>query len=142
MFNNLIFITMKSKMTYRLYKDEFSSEFVYRLENDRIEGLMATDESSEKVLVISGDIETLEKLGDIMFVNDEQKIKKVFPSYVTKEESDNYQKQIFDYMLSDLRDNLCRMTLFTKGTHCKDTKEYDLMYEMFCKMDDLQNARA
>ena len=133
---------MKSKMTYRLYKDEFSSEFVYRLENDRIEGLMATDESSEKVLVISGDIETLEKLGDIMFVNDEQKIKKVFPSYVTKEESDNYQKQIFDYMLSDLRDNLCRMTLFTKGTHCKDTKEYDLMYEMFCKMDDLQNARA
>lgn len=129
-------------MTYRLYKDEFSSEFVYQLENDRIEGLMATDESSEKVLVISGDIETLEKLGDIMFVNDEQKIKKVFPSYVTKEESDNYQKQIFDYMLSDLRNNLCRMTLFTKGTHCKDTKEYDLMYEMFCKMDDLQNARA
>ena len=129
-------------MTYRLYKDEFSSEFVYQLENDRIEGLMATDESSEKVLVISGDIETLEKLGDIMFVNDEQKIKKVFPSYVTKEESDNYQKQIFDYMLSDLRNNLCRMTLFTKGTHCKDTKEYDLMYEMFCKMDDLQSARA
>ena len=81
-------------MTYRLYKDEFSSEFVYQLENDRIEGLMATDESSEKVLVISGDVETLEKLGGIMFVNDEQKIKKVFPSYVTKEESDNYQKQI------------------------------------------------
>ena len=133
---------MKSKMTYRLYKDEFSSEFVYQLENDRIEGLMATDESSEKVLVISGDVETLEKLGDIMFVNDEQKIKKVFPSYVTKEESDNYQKQIFDYMLSDLRNNLCRMTLFTKGTHCKDTKEYDLMYEMFCKMDDLYMARA
>lgn len=133
---------MKSRMTYRLYKDEFSSEFVYQLENDRIEGLMATDESSEKVLVISGDVETLEKLGDIMFVNDEQKIKKVFPSYVTKEESDNYQKQIFDYMLSDLRNNLCRMTLFTKGTHCKDTKEYDLMYEMFCKMDDLQSARA
>ena len=63
--------------SHRLYKDEFSKEFIYQLEHDQIDGLMATDESSEKVLVIVGELEILEKLGHIMYCEDEQKIKSI-----------------------------------------------------------------
>ena len=127
-------------MTYRLYKDEFSSEFVYQLEKDLIEGLMATDESSEKVLVISGEVETLEKLGEIMFVNDEQKIKSVFPSFVTKEDQEKMQKEIFSKMHTDLMKNLCEMIHISSRTHHKDTKEYDLLYEIHTMMNNLARA--
>ena len=131
---------MKSRMTYRLYKDEFSSEFVYQLEKDQIEGLMATDESTERVLVISGDVETLEKLGEIMFVNDEQKIKSVFPSFITKEDQEQNQKEIFSKMRTDLMNNLCKMINLSNKTHHKDTEEYKLMREMYFMMDNLATA--
>ena len=127
-------------MTYRLYKDEFSSEFVYQLEKDQIEGLMATDESTERVLVISGDVETLEKLGEIMFVNDEQKIKSVFPSFITKEDQEQNQKEIFSKMRTDLMNNLCKMINLSNKTHHKDTEEYKLMREMYFMMDNLATA--
>ena len=127
-------------MTYRLYKDEFSSEFVYQLEHDQIEGLMATDESTEKVLVISGDVETLEKLGDIMFVNDEQKIKSVFPSFITKEDHEQTQKDFFSKMRTDLMNDLCKMINLSNKTHYKDTEEYKLMREMYFMMDNLATA--
>lgn len=127
-------------MTYRLYKDEFSSEFVYQLEHDQIEGLMATDESTEKVLVISGDVETLEKLGDIMFVNDEKKIKSVFPSFITKEDHEQTQKDFFSKMRTDLMNDLCKMINLSNKTHHKDTEEYKLMREMFFMMDNLATA--
>ena len=135
-----IFTTMKSRMTYRLYKDEFSPEFVYQLEKDQIEGLMATDESSEKVLVISGDVETLEKLGDIMFVNDEQKIKQVFPSFITMEDHEKTQKEIFSKMRTDLVNNLCKMISLSNNTRHNDTEEFKLMREMFFMMDNLATA--
>ena len=72
------------KMTHRLYKDEYNAEFLYQLEHDQIDGLMATDESTEKVLVICGTLEDLQKLSSLMYENDEQKIKSVFPSFITK----------------------------------------------------------
>ena len=50
--------------SHRLYKDEFNEEFIHQLERGNIIGLYATDESSEKVLVIEGELETLQKLGE------------------------------------------------------------------------------
>jgi hypothetical protein len=123
--------------SHRLYKDEFNAEFVYQLEKGNITGLLATDESSEKVLVIVGELETLQKLGEIMYVNDPEKIKEVFPSFVTKEDSDRRQKELFYQTFDLLRSNLCRIINMSNTTRYESTKEYDMMYEMFCKMNDL-----
>lgn len=127
-------------MTYRLYKDEFSPEFVYQLEHDLIEGLMATDESTEKVLVVSGEFKTLAKLESIMFVHDEQQIKSVFPTYVTKEDQEQQQKEMFSKMHADLMRNLYEMIHLSSGTHHKDTKEFKLMREMHFMMESLATA--
>ena len=138
--NNLIFITMNTTMTYRLYKDEYNSELLYQLENDLIEGLMATDESTEKVLVISGTLEDLQKLASLMYENDAQKIKSVFPTFVTQEDQERMQKDLFMQAFNELRDNLCKMIDVSKRTHNKDTKEFDLMYDMCVQMMQLSRA--
>lgn len=123
--------------THRLYKDEFNAEFIYQLEKGNIIGLLATDESSEKVLVICGELEQLQKLGEIMYVNDPEKIAEVFPGFITKEDSDRRQKELFYQTFDQLRSNLCRIINMTNTTSYQDTKELNLMYEMFCQMDYL-----
>lgn len=123
--------------SHRLYKDEFNEEFIHQLERGNIIGLHATDESSEKVLVIEGELETLQKLGEIMYVNDPEKIAEVFPGFITKEDSDRRQKELFYQTFDQLRSNLCRIINMTNTTSYQDTKEFNLMYEMFCKMNDL-----
>lgn len=123
--------------THRLYKDEFNAEFIYQLEKGNITGLLATDESSEKVLVVCGELETLQKLGEIMYVDNPEKIQEVFPSFVTKEDSDRRQKELFYQTYDQLRDNLCRSINMANSTRYDNTKEYDLMYKMFCEMNDL-----
>ena len=123
--------------THRLYKDEFNAEFIYQLEKGNITGLLATDESSEKVLVICGELETLQKLGEIMYVDNPEKIQEVFPSFVTKEDSDRRQKELFYQTYDQLRDNLCRIINMANSTRYDNTKEYDLMYKMFREMNDL-----
>lgn len=126
--------------SHRLYKDEFSKEFIYQLEHGQIDGLMATDESSEKVLVIVGEFEILEKLGHIMYCEDEQKIKSVFPSFITKEEQEREEKQIFNQTYNNLRDNLCKMIRIAHKTHYKSTKEFDMMYDLSVQMMTLAKA--
>lgn len=123
--------------THRLYKDEFNAEFIYQLEKGNITGLLATDESSEKVLVICGELETLQKLGEIMYVNDPEKIQEVFPSFVTKEDSDRRQKELFYQTYDQLRNNLCRIINMANTTRYENTQEYDMMYEIYCKMTDM-----
>lgn len=136
----LIFITMNTTMTHRLYKDEYNSELLYQLENDLIEGLMATDESTEKVLVVAGSLENLQKLASLMYENDAQKIKSVFPSFVTQEDQERQQKDVFKQAYNELRDNLCKMITLSQRTHNKDTKEFDLMYDMYIQMMQLSRA--
>lgn len=126
--------------SHRLYKDEFSKEFIYQLEHGQIDGLMATDESSEKVLVIVGELEILEKLGHIMYCEDEQKIKSVFPSFITKEDQERAEKQTFNKTYNELRDNLCKMIGMAHKTHHKSTKEFDMMYDLYCQMMELARA--
>ena len=128
------------KMTHRLYKDEYNAEFLYQLEHDQIDGLMATDESTEKVLVICGTLEDLQKLSSLMYENDEQKIKSVFPSFITKEDQERAEKQTFNQVYNELRDNLCKMIGMAHKTHHKSTKEFDMMYDLYCQM--MEFARA
>lgn len=123
--------------THRLYKDEFNAEFIYQLEKGNITGLLATDESSEKVLVICGELDQLQKLGEIMYCDSHEKIQEVFPSFVTKEDSDRRQKELFYQTFDQLRNNLIRIINMADTTRYENTKEYDMMYEAFCKMNDL-----
>lgn len=123
--------------THRLYKDEFNAEFIYQLEKGNITGLLATDESSEKVLVICGELDQLQKLGEIMYCDSHEKIQEVFPSFVTKEDSDRRQKELFYQTFDQLRSNLCRIINMTNTTSYQDTKELNLMYEMLRQMNDL-----
>ena len=123
--------------THRLYKNEYNAEFIYQLEKGNITGLLATDESSEKVLVVCGELETLQKLGEIMYVDNPEKIQEVFPSFVTKEDSDRRQKELFYQTYDQLRNNLIRIINMADTTRYENTKEYDMMYEMYYKMNDL-----
>lgn len=126
--------------SHRLYKDEFSKGFIYQLEKGQIEGLKATDESTEKVLVIVGELEILENLGHIMYCEDEQKIKSVFPSYITKEDYERQQKEFFSQMHTDLMRNLCEMIHLENMTNHKNTEEYNLMYRIHFMMNDIARA--
>ena len=131
---------MNTTMTHRLYKNEYNAELLYQLENDLIEGLMATDESTEKVLVVAGSLENLQKLASLMYENDAQKIKSVFPTFVTQEDQDKMAKEVFSKAYNELRDNLCRIISVAQKTHNKDTKEFNLMYDMFVQMMQLSRA--
>lgn len=122
--------------SHRLYKDEYNAEFIYQLEKDNITGLLATDESTEKVLVIVGALEDLQKLGEIMYVDDHNKIKEVFPSFVTKEDQERREKELFYQTYDSLRNNLCKIISMSNRNRYTKTSEFELMYEMFCKMDD------
>ena len=74
-------------MTHRLYINEYNRELVYQLSHNAIAGLYCTDESTNDVLVISGELEDLQKLSSLMYEEDETKIKKIFPGFITKEET-------------------------------------------------------
>ena len=135
-----IFTTMNKKMTHRLYKDEYNAEFLYQLEHDLIDGLMATDESTEKVLVVCGTLEDLQKLSSLMYENDAQKIKSVFPSFVTKEDQERQEKEVFNKAYNELRDNLCKLISISQRTHHKTTKEFDMMHDVYVQMMVLARA--
>ena len=128
------------KMTHRLYKDEYNDEFLYQLEHDQIDGLMATDESTEKVLVICGTLEDLQKLSSLMYENDDQKIKSVFPSFITKEDQERAEKQTFNKAYNELRDNLCKMIRMAHKTHHKSTKEFEMIYDLYRQMMEFAKA--
>ena len=128
------------KMTHRLYKDEYNAEFLYQLEHDQIDGLMATDESTEKVLVICGTLEDLQKLSSLMYENDEEKIKSVFPSFITKEDQERAEKQTFNQTYNELRDHLCKMIGLVRKTNHKSTKEFYMMYDLYIQMMTLAKA--
>lgn len=75
-------------MTHRLYINEYNEELVYQLSHNSLSGYFCTDESTEKVLVISGELEDLTKLSSLMYENDEEKIKSVIPSFITRKEAE------------------------------------------------------
>lgn len=128
---------MATKFTHRLYKDEFSKEFVYQLEQGQIDGLMATDESSLKVLVIEGELEVLEKLGQIMYCEDEKKIKSVFPSYITKEDVHNAERAAIQTVYETMLHEMSKLSKQAFNCKHKSGREWKVLYDAFCQMREL-----
>lgn len=93
-------------MTHRLYINEYNKELVYQLSHNAIEGLFCTDESTNDVLVISGELADLQKLSSLMYVEDEAKIKETIPGFITREEAskdiDKAYKAIYDVMQKEI----------------------------------------
>jgi hypothetical protein len=123
--------------SHRLYKDEFNAEFVYQLEKGNIEGLTATDESSEKVLVIVGKLADLEKLGHIMYCNDEAKIKATFPSFVTEQEFKDEQREVAERLYNTMLTEMAKLATKSLNVRHRSSQEYRIMYDAYCKMREL-----
>lgn len=83
-------------MTHRLYINEYNQELVYQLSHNAIDGYFCTDESTNNVLVISGEIEDLQKLSSLMYVEDEEKIKTILPGFITTNDVDKDIKAACD----------------------------------------------
>lgn len=129
-------------MTHRLYKDEYNAEFLYQIEHGQIEGLMATDESSDKVLVIAGSLEDLQKLASLMYEDNAEKIQEVFPSFITREEQNNEQVRAFYAMYKELRDKMLQLYTKSGKTRYSDTKEMQMMYDIWVQMSEFSRKNA
>ena len=129
-------------MTHRLYKDEYNAEFLYQIEHGQIEGLIATDESSDKVLVIAGTLEDLQKLASLMYENDAEKIQEVFPSFITREEQNREQVKAFYAMYNELRDKMLQLYNKSEKTRYSDTKEMQMMYDIWVQMSEFSRKNA
>lgn len=123
-------------MTHRLYKDEYNAEFLYQLEHGQIVGLIATDESSDKVLVIEGTLEDLQKLASLMYTDDEKKIKDVFPSFVTRHDFEVAQKDTFERLYNEMLNEMCVLVNRSCRTRYEDTKEFKVMFEAYTKFKE------
>jgi hypothetical protein len=75
-----------------------------------------------------------------MYCEDEQKIKSVFPSFITKEDLEREEKSTFNHLYNELRDHLCKMIEVAHKTHHKSTKEFDMMYDLYVQMMQLSRA--
>ena len=129
-------------MTHRLYKDEYNAEFLYQIEHGQIEGLIATDESSDKVLVIAGTLEDLQKLASLMYENDAEKIQEVFPSFITREDQNREQVKAFYAMYNELRDKMLQLYNKSEKTRYSDTKEMQMMYDIWVQMSEFSRKNA
>ena len=129
-------------MTHRLYKDEYNAEFLYQIEHGQIEGLMATDESSDKVLVIEGTLEDLQKLASLMYEDNAEKIQEVFPSFITREEQNREQVRAFYAMYNELRDKMLQLYNKSEKTRYSDTKEMQMMYDIWVQMSEFLRKNA
>lgn len=129
-------------MTHRLYKDEYNAEFLYQIEHGQIEGLIATDESLDKVLVIAGTLDNLQKLSSLMYENDAEKIQEVFPSFITRDEQNREQVKAFYAMYNELRDKMLQLYSKSQNTRYSDTKEMQMMYDIWVQMSEFTRKNA
>lgn len=121
-------------MTHRVYIDEYNKEFIHQLSNNNIEGLTATDESTNKVIVISGEMEDLQKVCSLMYVEDENKIKEVFPSFQTIEDVERMAREEASKVYDSVRDSL--LTLINNASHRSGldlyrNEDYKILHEIW-----------
>lgn len=123
-------------MTHRVYTDEYNEKFIYQLSHNNIKGLFTTDESTEKVLVVSGELEDLEKLASLMY-KDEQKCKEVFPSFLLESELENDCTAMLKNTLSMMQNELIKVINKYHNTAmaCYSNKDYKRMMEAFEILD-------
>lgn len=128
-------------MTHRLYINEYNKELVYQLSHNTISGLFCTDESTNDVLVISGELEDLQKLSSLMYEEDEMKIKNVLPSFITKEETfddiDKAYKMIHDVMQKEILKVVNKNFLKT-SYNLRGVKKWDMIAKMYDQILEME----
>lgn len=102
-------------MTHRAYKNEYSEEFLTQIINGRIKGLCATGQESEKVIIIEGELEVLQKFAGLMYATPEQ-IKAVFPDFLTEKDVENIWKKAYSNVYEALRQAIIESTCEDFGT--------------------------
>lgn len=102
---------MAQTYTHRLFINEYNSDFVFQLSYNKIEGLYCTDESTDKMLVICGTLENLQKLAGLMFVDDLKKIQEVFPSFLLQEDADRDIEEAFKKIYNANREAILKLSL-------------------------------
>ena len=95
-------------LKHRLYVNEYNEEFVRQLQNNKIDGLFCTDESTLDVLVIVGTLENLDKLAGLMYRSAEE-IKAVFPDFLTAEDYNNDMCKMHEVVFGTIREQLLKM---------------------------------
>lgn len=101
--------------THRLYIEEYDEEFVRQLINGKISGLQVTDESTEKVLVVVGSLEDLNKLAGLMYRN-EHEIKAVFPDFLTVDDYNTDVARLQQSIRGFMAEQLCWFCTKYNGT--------------------------
>lgn len=127
---------MATTMTHRLYINEYNQFFVNQISNNKIEGLYCTDESTDKVLVISGEVEALQTLAGLMYTDDFAVIKKAFPSFKTQEEMEQEIKELYIRIKRTLCDELITITNKYEGTglYLYEDEKYTMMRDFALNM--------
>ena len=100
---------------HRLYVNEYDSEFVRQLINNKIDGLFCTDESTNDVLVIVGTLENLDKLSGLMYRSAEE-IKAVFPDFLTADDYNRDVCQMHEIVMGTIRNELAKLATKYNGT--------------------------
>lgn len=129
---------MATTFTLKLYKDEFNSELLFQIKRNVITGIKATGFENKKVMEVEGTAQDLEKFGFVMYCNDEQKIKSVFPSYITKEDYKNEERQVFEMVYDNLLHELAKLAMM--GCTHTTGKEFKLLYDTMNTMEAMRFA--
>ena len=129
---------MNTTFTINLYKDEFSAELLYQIKRGVITGIKTTGFENSKVLKVEGTAEDLERLGEVMFCEDEMKIKSVLPSFITKEDYKNREREVF----AKTYDTLLRELVGLAMMGCTHTSgdEFRILYDAMNTMESLRFA--
>lgn len=122
-------------MTHRAYKEEYNEEFLRQIINGRINGLTITGEESEKVIVIAGELENLQKFSGLMYAEPE-KIKAVFPDFLTEEDVDAIWKKAYSQAYEALRQAIVEATCADFGNGYRRTQESKDLLDMRIGMMD------
>lgn len=125
---------MATTFTLNLYKDEFNSEFLFQIKRGVIAGVKTTGFETSKVLQVEGTEEDLDKVGYVIFCDDEQKIKSVFPSFITKEDYKEEERKVFTQTYNNLLNELARLA--SMGCTHAGGDEFRLLYDTMCTMQD------
>lgn len=129
---------MKATFTLRLYKDEFNSELLFQIKRNVIAGIKATGFETKKVMEVEGTAADLEKFGFVMYCNDENKIKSVFPTYITKEDYKNEERQVFAKVYDNLLHDLAKLAMM--GCTHTTGKEFKILYDAMNAMEAMRFA--
>ena len=130
-------------MTHRLYINEYNQELVYQLSHNSIPGYFCTDESTNDVLVISGELEDLQKLSSLMYVEDEAKIKTILPGFITKQETlediEKAYKKIHDVMQDEIL-KVVNKNFQKTNYSLTGIEKWDVIARMYDKILELERA--